>query len=117
MAIVPQLSAWVHGQKMRPLWVAPAIWIALSGAVFAIAPSVRSLNIPFPAEAVAGAAIIFGVFLLVPLRHRGRSRFGRVIWCRMGAGLMAAYILFATGMHTIALGQLRQYAEEGHINY
>jgi hypothetical protein len=57
------------------------------------------------------------VFLLVPLRHRGRTRFGRVAWCRIGITLLTSYIAFAAGMHYIALGEVRQYANDGHIDY
>jgi membrane-bound metal-dependent hydrolase YbcI (DUF457 family) len=117
MALVPQLSAWVHGRAKNPLWPAPAVWLALCIAAFALVPWARSLDVPLSNEAAASACVIFGVFLLVPLRHRGRSRFGRVIWCRIGVTLLAGYIGMAAGMHYIALGQLRQYATESHIDY
>jgi membrane-bound metal-dependent hydrolase YbcI (DUF457 family) len=117
IALVPQLSAWIHGGPKRPLWVAPAAWLALSAGTLALAPWVRSLDVPFPNEAAAGACLAFAVFLLAPLRHRGRSRFGRVIWCRIGVALLAAYIGFAAGMHTIALGQVRRFAAAEHIHY
>jgi membrane-bound metal-dependent hydrolase YbcI (DUF457 family) len=115
--LVPQLSAWVHGGKKRPLWLAPAVWLVLCVAAFALGPWVRSLDVPFSNETAAGACVVFGVFLLVPLRHRGHSRFGRVIWCRIGATVLAGYIGFAAGMHNIALGRVRQYATEGRIDY
>jgi len=116
-ALVPQLSAWVHGPAKRPLWLAPAVWALFSAAAFAIVPWVRSLDVPFSNEAAAGFCLFFGGFLLVPLRHRGHSRFGRVTWSRIGLTLLAGYIGFAAGMHYIALGQVRQYATEGHIDY
>jgi membrane-bound metal-dependent hydrolase YbcI (DUF457 family) len=115
--LVPQLAAWVHGPSKRPLWLAPAVWLVLSAGALALAPWVRSLDVPFSNGAAAGACLVFAVFLLVPLRRRGQSRFGRVIWCRIGLVLLAGYIGFAAGMHFIALGQLRQYAGEGHIDY
>lgn len=117
IVLIPQLSAWIHGRPKRPLWVAPAVWLALSAGALALAPWIRSLDVPFSNEAVAGACLGFAVFLLVPLRHRGRSRFGRVIWCRIGVTLLAGYIGFAAGMHAIALSHVRQYAEAGGINY
>ena len=117
IVLIPQIAAWVHGQVERPLWVAPAVWVAFCVAAFALAPWARSLDVPFSDESAAAACVVFGVFLLVPLRRRGRSRFGRVIWCRMGVALLAGYIAFAAGMHSIALGQVRQYADEGRINY
>ena len=113
VVLIPQIAAWVHGQAERPLWVAPAVWVAFCVAAFALAPWARSLDVPFSDESAAAACVVFGVFLLVPLRHRGRSRFGRMIWCRMGVALLAGYIGFAAGMHSIALGQVRQYADEG----
>jgi membrane-bound metal-dependent hydrolase YbcI (DUF457 family) len=115
--LLPQLSAWIHGPVKRPAWVAPIVWFALSAAVFLLAPWVRSLDVPLSTEAAAGASVLFGVFLLVPLRRRERSRFGRVTWSRIGMTLLLGYIGFAAGMHTIALGQVRQYADEGHIDY
>ena len=115
--LVPQLAAWVHRRPERSIWLAPAVWVVLSAAAFALAPWVRSLDVPLSSEATVGACVVFGVFLLVPLRHRGRSRFGRVIWCRLGVTLLAGYISFAAGMHYIALGQVRQFATEGHIDY
>jgi hypothetical protein len=117
IVLIPQISAWVHGRAKRPLWVAPAVWVAFCVAAFAVVPLSRSLDVPFSNEAAAGACVVFGVFLLVPLRHRGHSRFGRVIWCRIGTALLAGYIGFAAGMHSIALGQVRQYANEGRIDY
>jgi membrane-bound metal-dependent hydrolase YbcI (DUF457 family) len=117
IVLIPQLSAWVHGGWKRPLWLAPAVWLALSASALALAPWVRSLDVPFSNEAVVGACLVFAVFLLVPLRHRGRSRFGRMIWCRIGIALLAGYIGFAAGMHAIALGQVRQYAVAGRIRY
>jgi membrane-bound metal-dependent hydrolase YbcI (DUF457 family) len=117
VVLVPQLSAWVHGEPQRPMWLAPAVWLALSSAAFALVSWARSLDVPLSNETAVSASVVFGVFLLVPLRHRGRSRFGRAIWCRMGVALLAAYIGFAAGMHTIALGQVRQYASEEHIDY
>jgi membrane-bound metal-dependent hydrolase YbcI (DUF457 family) len=115
--LVPQLSAWVHGRPQRPAWLAAAVWLVLCFAAFALVPWVRSLDVPLSNEAAAAACVVFGVFLLVPLRHRGHSRFGRVIWCRIGLTLLAGYIGFAAGMHYIALSQVRQYATEGHVNY
>ncbi len=76
IVLVPQLAAWVHGRAERPLWVAPAVWVAFCVAAFALAPWVRSLDVPFSDESAAAACVVFGVFLLVPLRHRGHSRFG-----------------------------------------
>jgi len=115
--LVPQLAAWSHGGPKRPLWVAPAVFLALCIGMFTLAPWVRSLDVPLSNEAATAACIIFAVFLLVPLRHRGKSRFGRVIWCRIGLGLVTGYIGFAAGMHYVALGQVRQYAVDGHIDY
>ena len=115
-ALVPQLAAWVH----RPgcsIWLAPAVWLALSGAAFGFAPFIRSLDVPLSPEAVTGTCILMAVFLLVPIRRRGESRFGRVAWCRIGLVLLAGYISFAAGMHYIAMGELRQFAADGHIDY
>jgi membrane-bound metal-dependent hydrolase YbcI (DUF457 family) len=116
-ALVPQLAAWVHGQTKRSLWLAPVVWLVLCIAAFTLAPWVRSLDVPLSNEAAAASCVIFAIFLLVPLRRRGQSRFGRVIWCRIGVALLASYIGFAAGMHSIALGQVRQYATEGRIDY
>jgi membrane-bound metal-dependent hydrolase YbcI (DUF457 family) len=115
-ALLPQLAAWAHRPK-RPIWVAFAIWAVLSGAAFALAPLVRSLDVPLSIEATTGASILIAVFLLVPLRHRGHSTFGRVIWCRIGVVLVAGYISFAGGMHYFALKAVNQFATEGHIEY
>ena len=117
IVLLPQLSAWVHGRAERSIWLAPAVWILLSAAAFALAPWVRSLDVPLSTEAAAGACVVFAVFLLVPLRHRGRSRFGRVIWCRLGVALLAGYLSFAAGMHYVALGRVRQFAREGNFDY
>jgi hypothetical protein len=117
IVLIPQIAAWVHGRVKRPLWVGPAAWVAFCVAAFAVVPFSRSVDVPFSNEAAAGACVVFGVFLLVPLRHRGHSRFGRVIWCRIGVALLAGYISFAAGMHSIALEQVRQYADEGRIDY
>jgi membrane-bound metal-dependent hydrolase YbcI (DUF457 family) len=116
-ALLPQLSAWIHGPVKRPAWIAPIVWLGLSVAAFTLAPWVRSLDVPLSTEAAAGASVMFGVFLLVPLRRRGHSRIGRVTWSRIGLTLVTGYIGFAAGMHYIALGQVRQYATEGHIDY
>ena len=117
IALLPQLSAWVHGRPERSIWLAPAVWILLSAAALALAPWVRSLDVPLSTEAAVGACVVFAVFLVVPLRHRGRSRFGRVIWCRLGVALLAGYMSFAAGMHYEALRRVRQFATEGHFDY
>jgi membrane-bound metal-dependent hydrolase YbcI (DUF457 family) len=115
-ALVPQLSAWVH-RPGHPIWLAPAVWLGLSIAGFVLAPWVRSLDVPLSTEAVTAASIIFAVFLLVPLRRRGRSRFGRVIWCRIGVVLLAGYISFAAGMHYVAVSEVRRFATDSRIDY
>jgi membrane-bound metal-dependent hydrolase YbcI (DUF457 family) len=117
--LVPQLSAWVHGRQERRARLAVAVWLALSVVTFTLAPWIRSLDVPFSSEAAAGACMVFGVFLLVPLRHHGRPhpRFGRVIWCRIGIVLLAGYIAFAAAMHAMALGQVRQFATDERIDY
>jgi membrane-bound metal-dependent hydrolase YbcI (DUF457 family) len=117
IVLLPQVAAWVHGPGKRPAWLALAAWLLFSGAMFAVAPLARSLDVPFPDEAAAGAALVFGAFLLIPLRHRGHSKLGRVSWARIGMTLFAGYIGFAAGMHAVALNQLRQYAVDGHIEY
>ena len=117
IALLPQVAAWVHGPSKHPAWVAVAAWLAFSGLVFAVAPFARSLDVPFPNEAIAGAALISGAFLLAPLRRHGQSTLGRVSWTRIGMTLLAGYIGFAAAMHGIALNQLRQYAADSHIDY
>jgi hypothetical protein len=116
-ALVPQLAAWAHQRAERALWLAPGLWVLLSAAAFALAPWVRSLDVPLSTTAAAGASLVFAVFLLVPLRHRGRSRFGRVIWCRLGVALLAGYFSFAAGMHYLAFDRMRQFATEGNFDY
>jgi membrane-bound metal-dependent hydrolase YbcI (DUF457 family) len=117
IVLLPQLSAWVHRRAKHPRWLAVAVWLLLCAAAFGLAPWARSLDVPFSNEAAVGACVVFGVFLLVPFRHGDRSRFGRVIWCRIGVTLLAGYIGLALGMHAIALSQVRQYAAEGRIDY
>jgi hypothetical protein len=107
----------VHGQGARSIWLAPALWLALSAGAFALAPWIRSLDVPLSTEAVWAACIVFAVFLLVPLRHGGKSRFGRVVWCRLGMALVAGYVSLATGMHYVALDRVRQFANEGNFDY
>jgi hypothetical protein len=116
-ALVPQLAAWAHGRAERALWLAPGLWILLSAAAFAVVPWARSLDVPLSATAAAGASLVFAVFLLVPLRHRGRSRFGRVIWCRLGVALLVGYFSLAAGMHYLAFERVRQFATEGNFDY
>jgi membrane-bound metal-dependent hydrolase YbcI (DUF457 family) len=115
--LLPQLSSWIHGQGARSLWLAPAVWIVLSVAAFALAPWIRSLDVPLSTQATMAACIVFAVFLLVPLRHRGKSRFGRVIWCRLGIALVVGYVSFAASMHYVALDRVRQFATEGDFDY
>jgi membrane-bound metal-dependent hydrolase YbcI (DUF457 family) len=115
--LLPQLASWIHGPAKRPAWVGPAVWLVLSTAMFALIPVLRSLDVPYSVEAAAGSSVVFAVFLVVPLRRRGRSQFGRVTWSRIGVTLLAGYIGFAAGMHYIALDQVRRYADEGRINY
>jgi membrane-bound metal-dependent hydrolase YbcI (DUF457 family) len=117
IVLLPQVAAWAHGPGKRPPWLAIGAWVLCSGAIFAVAPLVRSLDVPFPTEAAVGATLIFAAFLLIPIRQRGRSRLVRTSWARMGMALFVGYISFAAGMHAIALNQLRQYAVDGHIDY
>ncbi len=116
-ALVPQLAAWAHRDPRRSLWMAPLAWAGLSAALFALAPWARSLEVPLSNQAAAGASVVFGIFLLLPLRHRGRSHLGRVTWSRIGMVLVTGYIGFAAGMHYVALREVRQFAEQNGIDY
>jgi membrane-bound metal-dependent hydrolase YbcI (DUF457 family) len=116
-ALVPQLAAWVHRRADRAVWFAVGLWLLLSAAAFALIPWLSSLEVPLSRTAVTGASLIFAVFLLVPLRHRGKSRFGRQIWCRLGLALLAGYFTFAAGMHYLAFDRVRQFAIDGNLNY
>ena len=120
LALLPQLAAWAFSRPDRALRRAIPLWVLCSGAIFAAAPLIRargrSMDVPFPNGVAWGAATVFAIFLILPLRHRTKTSASRSNWCRVGLALLAGYIAFAGTMHHSALQQVNQFADEARLN-
>lgn len=117
LALVPQLAAWAFRRPDGAARRAVALWVVFSAAAFAIAPLVRSLDVPFPTTASIAASVAFAAFFLLPLRRGSGIRTGRSKWCRIGVALVLSYLIFAGGMHHTALQRVTEFANEERLPY
>ena len=117
LALVPQLAAWAFRASDGAERRAVTLWVLFSAAAFAIAPLVRSLDVPFPTAASAAASLAFAGFFLLPLRRGSGIRTGRTKWCRIGVALVTSYLIFAGGMHHTALQRVTEFADEQGLPY
>jgi membrane-bound metal-dependent hydrolase YbcI (DUF457 family) len=116
LALMPQLAAWAF-RPLKDSWKrALPLWALFSVAAFALAPLVRSMDIPFPTGASFVVAGAFGIVFLLPLRHGSGSRAGRVKWCRIGVVLAAAYLSLAAVLHYSAFQHVSEFATQAHLN-
>ena len=115
-ALVPQLAAWAYRKPEGVVRRAFTLWGIFAGVAFALGPLVRSLGVPYTTTTALGPTFLFGAFLLLPLRNGAGLRMGRVKWARAGMALVGAYLSFAGGAHHIALGRMRDFANEERID-
>lgn len=120
LALLPQLAAWAFSRPDRALRRAIPLWVLCSAAIFVAAPLIRKvgrpMDVPFSTGIAWGAATVFAIVFILPLRHRTKTSASRSKWCRAGLALLAGYIAFAGTMHRSALQQVNQFADEARVN-
>lgn len=112
LALVPQLAAWAFEHSERASQRAVPLWMAFSGAAFALMPITRRLNVPYSAKAAVAISALFALVFLWPLRSKSPSRLGRARYCQIGVALVAIYVTFAGSMHHVALRRVSELARQ-----
>ena len=113
LALAPQLAAWAFQPPEANLRAA-FLWVAFSGASFALIPINRMLNVPYSAMTAFAATVVFAFLFLLPLRNP-ETRLNRTTYSRIGIALIAIYISFACAMHHFALGRVISFARQSGI--
>lgn len=115
LVLAPQIAAWIHSRRERQLLRASLMWIFFTlGAVGAW--KVADLaGFPFHKWIIALASAIFAVLFFLPAWGGIGFRIPRAVWCRIGFGAAAVYVLACGFAHHRAFAQVRNFAAENHI--
>ena len=115
LALVPQLAAWSLRRPDRQKWRAVGVWIACTGAAFAIYAVAVAAGFPFGRWVVGLASGLVALAVGVPAIDGWGFRVRRASWCRVGFVLVAAYIALAGIAHHAALARTEAFADAHHL--
>lgn len=110
LLLVPQVAAWVQGEREKASWRALAMWALFSvltvltwGAEWSVGAFVPFMVVPVV------SALLAAVFFL-PLVSGGLFEWPRRLWCQAGLVLALLYIGVCGVAHQRALERVRQFA-------
>jgi membrane-bound metal-dependent hydrolase YbcI (DUF457 family) len=115
LALLPQVAAWVYGDKER--WGGRAIrmWAVFTLGALAVWQVARSVEYPFHLWIVGIASFVFAALFFLPARGDSGFRFTRAAWCQAGMCVVIAYVFVAGVAHHAALQRVQSFAAENHI--
>jgi membrane-bound metal-dependent hydrolase YbcI (DUF457 family) len=115
LALVPQLVAWTLRRPDRQFARALGVWLACTGATFAIYAVAAAAGFPFPRWVVGLVSALVALAVGVPAIDGWGFRVRRSTWCRVGVLLVAAYIALAGIAHRAALARTEAFAQARHL--
>ena len=114
--LVPQVLAWVYGDKERAARRAMAMWLVFSVAAIGGWGIAWAAGFPFHAWVLAVALLVLAGAFFLPGRFGGWGfRVTREAWCKAGFCLGLAYVGACGVMHHIALRRLMEFAAANRV--
>lgn len=113
--LLPQLLAGLFGRREVLRRRAVRAWCICFALTFLIWRLAIGAGFPFSATTFTVIGVmLFALFLLPTVRGWG-LRVERRTWCRAGAVCFAGYLVLAVVAHRAALGRVRQFVSDTHL--
>jgi membrane-bound metal-dependent hydrolase YbcI (DUF457 family) len=115
IALLPQIVAWVYGDRAPWARRGAISWLSFSAAAAIVWELLRFAGFPFHLGVVALASALFaGLFFLPAAGQRG-LRVRRAVWCQAGTYVLAAYLAACGVAHHVAIGRVAEFAATHHV--
>ena len=115
LVLLPQVAAWVYGDREKWWGRAIRMWAVFSLGTLAVWELARSVGFPFRPQVGVLVSAVFLVLFFLPARREWGFRFSRAAWCRAGVYATVGYILICASAHHSALERVSKFAAENHI--
>jgi membrane-bound metal-dependent hydrolase YbcI (DUF457 family) len=115
LVLLPQVVAWIFGDRRKTLRRAIAMWIVFSLGSLLAWKIAAAVGFPFHLWIAGLASLILAVLFFVPMFHGMGFRISTPQWCRAGTTLTLAYLLACGFAHHRALARARSFAASQNI--
>jgi len=115
LALLPQVAAWIYGDRDRSRSRAIRMWAVFTLGALAVWELARSVGYPFHILTAGIASIAIAALFLLPARGDWGFRVTRTEWCRAGMYATIGYIFLCAVAHHAAVQRVHSFAEENHI--
>lgn len=115
IVLLPQVAAWVHGDRITQPLRGLFAWGFFTLAAFAAQWLARTQQLPLSRWMAPIAALLFAALFFLPLLRGWGCRVPRRAWCRAGMLALAAYLGACTYAHRAALGFVEDYAARQNL--
>lgn len=105
--LLPQVAAWIYGERARAWRRGALAWTFFTVVGAALAAWAGPIfEVPFPIRVVLVASGLLAAIFLLPAITAWGFRQPRWLFCRIGVGLLVGYLALCTTSHALALRQV-----------
>ena len=112
---VPQVIAWIHGEREESRRRAATMWALFTLATLGVWGLANSIGFPFLAWVIGIASLIFATLFFLPLRNNWGGQIQRASWCRAGVYVSVAFLVACAMAHHAALARAEEFATRNGI--
>jgi membrane-bound metal-dependent hydrolase YbcI (DUF457 family) len=116
LVLLPQIAAWIYGDRQRARKRAAAMCVVFAFGAFAAWRIAGAVGFPFHLWVAVLAVVMIAALFYRPMWHGEGFRITRARWCRAGTYLTLLYLAACGFAHHVALARARAFASAHDIS-
>ncbi len=116
IVLLPQVSAWIYGNREKSRARALKMWPLFTLGALAAWALAGAVGFPFHLWVVAVASAVIAALFFLPARGDWGFRVKRAAWCQAGTYTMIVYLFACSMAHHVALRRVKDFATANNIS-